>query len=501
MKVNWKRILIVLVIVFIFGIIVSGAAFLYLVSKQHEKGTPVMDIVRIMISKPGQIAFKDKDSLKILVMGLDYNYNERGIHYTKDARSDTIFVVRVDREGKELNMLSIPRDSRVELADGYGYDKVNAAYSLGGVELAKKTIGNFLETDIDHYVIIRSYAMKDLVDAIGGVAVDVEKDMDYDDNWGHLHVHLKKGIQRLNGEQAVGYCRFRHDPEGDRGRIRRQQQFIAALIKELKKPSNLVNADKISRAFKKMLETDMSVLDLMDLAKVYKNFKMDRITKGVIDGDDENIGGASYIIPDDNKKKMLVQRLLEGREVLDPADIKIQVLNGSGTQGAAAQAAEILKQKGYNVVDVGNAPTQDCEFTEIVDYNNRPNMALSIMDIIGKTQLSRDDSGINETLDFTIIIGKDWHGPPSESSLPAPEVTSAQKTNEETPAEKPLVEETTEVQTDEPAPGAEETPAAPAASDEKTDTPPDENIINLEDMNFEKVKEDGTRGTNIPGNN
>ncbi|MCD6310404.1 MAG: LCP family protein [Candidatus Eremiobacteraeota bacterium] len=427
MRYNWKRIIICLVILFIIGVIAIGIGFIYSTGK--EKQAAFIDIVR-MVVKPGKIAFKGKDSLKILVLGLDYNYTEKGIPYTKGSRSDTVFVVRVDSEGKNLNILSIPRDVRVKLADGYGYDdhdRINAAYSLGGLPLAMATVEKFLETDIDHYVIIRSYSLKDLVDAIGGVAVDVEKDMDYDDNWGHFHVHLKKGPQILNGEQAVGYCRFRNDAEGDRGRIRRQQQFITALVKDLKKPSNLVKVDKIARAFKKLIETDMSVFQLIDLAKVYRDFNLKNISTGVIDGTDDIVSETSVIIPDEKRKDFLVQHLLEGKAELDPEKIKIQVLNGCGIDGIAAQMADLLKQHGFKVIDVGNAMNFDYELTEIIDYNSRPQMAMTIMDIIGKAQLLRDNSGLNEELDFTIIIGRDWQQPASSPS-PIPEESPGEET-------------------------------------------------------------------------
>src|SRR4029079_567203 len=100
-----------------------------------------------------------------------------------------------------------------------------------------ETVDQFLGIRIDYYVLVKLGAMQQFVDKIGGVPVDVEKDMDYEDRWGHLFIHLKKGLQTLNGQQMEGYMRFRHDAESDYGRMRRQQPDLRAGLHPLTAPS------------------------------------------------------------------------------------------------------------------------------------------------------------------------------------------------------------------------------------------------------------------------
>ena len=217
--------------------LVGGAALVggifyteYVVKPVAESGGADYRPLQVLkAEETGERVFGNTDRLNVLLLGIDYNHDDKGIIYTKGARSDTMMVVSLSRDAKFLNVVSIPRDTRVYIGEGYGYEKINSAYSYGGVEQAKKTASEFLGVPIQHHVVVKVSGAKDLIDALGGLAIDVEKDMDWDDNWGNLHIHLKKGPQLLNGEQAVGYARFRMDEEGDRGRIRRQQQVIRVL--------------------------------------------------------------------------------------------------------------------------------------------------------------------------------------------------------------------------------------------------------------------------------
>src|SRR5262249_29650436 len=148
---------------------------------------------------------------------LDRNWTRQDMPFTKGSRTDTIIAVSLDLTNRKAYALSVPRDLRVEIPD-HGTSRINDAYRFGGIPLTLETIQNFLDVSFDYYAIIKLGAVHRLVDAVGGLDVNVEKEMDYDDNWGHLHVHLKIGKQHLDGEAVEGYARFRHDNEGDFGR-------------------------------------------------------------------------------------------------------------------------------------------------------------------------------------------------------------------------------------------------------------------------------------------
>jgi LCP family protein required for cell wall assembly len=437
------------------------------IDNQKPKGQRLSDnIGDIMtsISNPGEVAFKDKDDLVILCAGLDISRDEKGIMHHKGSRTDTIFLLHVDKNGKRLGMLSTPRDTWVKISEKYGYDKINSAYSLGfldeygksgnnyekgkagGIRQARQTIENFLGVKIDYYVLIKIEAASELVDALGGLDIDVEKDMDYDDNWGNLHIHLKKGRQRLNGEQAVGYARFRHDEEGDWGRIRRQQQVMNALIREIKNPDNIMKIDKIADVIKRNTESDMSLPTMIDIANVYRSFDRDNMVKGTITGtDDVTAGGAMIIVPDEAEKDRLVSRVIKDPAVLKPTQIAIQILNGSGAQGLAAAVADILKSKGYNVVDVGNLEDSKKEIPEttVTDYYGNETALTTIEDGIGKKvgKVVRKTGKSDQKFDFTIVLGRDFPTPTPHNSaspdrsptLPILEPTDTPK--EESPAQ------------------------------------------------------------------
>jgi polyisoprenyl-teichoic acid--peptidoglycan teichoic acid transferase len=405
-----KRIIIFCAIVFSSAMVIllGGFAYIYYITPPDSHGT-IVDSIRFMV-EPGKTAFQGKDRMIILCLGVDNNYTEKDILYTKGARTDTIFLLSIDSKAEAVNMLSIPRDTMVKISEKDGRDKINAAYAYGGVELAKKCIGDWLGVEIDHYAILKVKSTVNMVNALGGIEIDVLKDMDYDDNWGHLHVHLKKGPQLLNGEQAVGYARFRHDEESDWGRIRRQQQVLNALIKELKKPSNLVRMEKIVKIIHEGVETDLTTAQMLDLARLYKDFDKGAMKTGVIKGDDSvTASGMSCIEPYEDEKVAMVKRLLLRDTSLPPSEVKVGVLNGSGTEGQAIELADILSKRGYKVIRVANADRKDYASTQIIDNLNDPKLINSFEEFIGPMEYVNNQDGTKENgEDITIIIGDNW---------------------------------------------------------------------------------------------
>ena len=160
-----------------------------------------------------------KDKATIMIMGVDERSDDVG-------RSDTLMVATIDPQKNEASLLSIPRDTRVAIPKN-GYDKINAAYAYGGEKLTQRTVEDFLGIRMDHYVIINTHAFQKIIDAIGGIDIDVEKRMYYEDPWdddGGLVIDLRPGRQHMDGKTAVTYVRYR-DEEGDIGRVKRQQKF------------------------------------------------------------------------------------------------------------------------------------------------------------------------------------------------------------------------------------------------------------------------------------
>ena len=173
----------------------------------------------------------------ILILGVDSN-GPNTLPFS-GVRSDTMIILNIDTRGKSVNAISIPRDSKVYLADEHGVQKINAAYALGGIELTKRTIEETLGIRIHNYIIINSEGVRKLIDTIGGVPIHIDQNMHYNDYSAKLHINFTKGDYILNGEQAEAYLRFRKDNLGDIGRVHRQQKFIKALIEQIKAPETL----------------------------------------------------------------------------------------------------------------------------------------------------------------------------------------------------------------------------------------------------------------------
>ena len=233
-----------------------------------------------------------KDKTTVMVMGVDERKDDVG-------RSDTLMVTAVDPKKKSASLLSIPRDTRVHIP-GYGYDKINVAYSLGGHKLTQDTVEEFLDTPMEHYVLVKVPAFKRIIDAIGGVDIDVEKRMYYVDEWdddGGLVIDLYPGRQHMDGKTAITYVRYR-DEEGDIGRVERQQKFMKAVMDQIMSPSILPRLPDVIREVMSSVETDLSFRQILELAGALKEAQSNGLKTKMVSGRPLYIDEISYWIPD-----------------------------------------------------------------------------------------------------------------------------------------------------------------------------------------------------------
>ncbi|MGB9682839.1 MAG: LCP family protein [bacterium] len=208
-----------------------------------------------------QKMFYGPPAFNIVLLGKDYDYDNTG-RRLETGRTDTIIVFHIDCNAKRIVGISIPRDTLVDIPN-YGENKINAAYHIGGVPLALDIIKTLLGVDINYYAVIDPESFRRIVDIIGGVDIYVEKDMKYRDSWAKLNINLKKGQQKLNGEEAEGYIRFRHDAMGDLGRIERQQKFFYALVGEVLKPNNIIKLPTIVQEASKYIQTNIPPAEIV----------------------------------------------------------------------------------------------------------------------------------------------------------------------------------------------------------------------------------------------
>ncbi|GAB4272279.1 MAG: hypothetical protein Kow0029_10790 [Candidatus Rifleibacteriota bacterium] len=225
-------------------------------------------------------------NINILVMGVD---SVEGTH-----RADTIFVLGVNPSKSRISMVSIPRDTRV-IINGKAR-KINEILPRYGEMVLRSLIEDLMQIQISRYVKVDFQGFINIIDIMGGIEIDIEKNMDYDDNWGKLHIHFAKGLNKLDGKQSLNYVRFRADANADLGRIKRQQKFIKILLEKAMTPGVFVKLPQIvSEAFKHV-ETDFTIQEIFAILQGFSDSKVEFKTAS-LPGEARYIDKISYFLP------------------------------------------------------------------------------------------------------------------------------------------------------------------------------------------------------------
>ncbi|MBE6104915.1 LCP family protein [Anaerovibrio lipolyticus] len=246
-----------------------------------------------------------KDKIIVMIMGVDEREGDVG-------RSDTLMIATLDPKKKKAALLSIPRDTRVKIR-GHGFDKINAAYAYGGHALTQDTVEDLIGVHMEHHILINIKSFKKIIDAIGGVDINVEKRMYYEDVWdddGGLLIDLQPGLQHMDGDTAITYVRYR-DEEGDIGRIRRQQKFMQAVMDKITSPSIIPRIPSIIKEVVGSVQTDLSVKQLIEFATSLKDAQKSGLQAEMLPGKPMYIDGVSYWIPDLGRLRTTVANTLD----------------------------------------------------------------------------------------------------------------------------------------------------------------------------------------------
>jgi polyisoprenyl-teichoic acid--peptidoglycan teichoic acid transferase len=235
-----------------------------------------------------------KDPISILFLGIE-NYSTGG----KGGRTDSMILATFNPKEETVKTMSIPRDTYVEIPGYTEKTKINHAYSYGGLQLTVDTVENFLNVPIDYYVTVDFKGFKNIVDAVGGIDVEVPFDFwEYTDTSPRKKLYFEKGPMHLNGQEALAYSRMRkRDPRGDFGREERQQQVIKAILAEFKSPGTLVKMDDYAKVFSDNISTNMKISGGLSLAKHLPNLNDKSFETLKIEGDDDTINGIYYYVP------------------------------------------------------------------------------------------------------------------------------------------------------------------------------------------------------------
>lgn len=373
------------------------------------------------------------DRVNILLLGTDKRASETG-----PSRTDTMIVASIDPQSKTAAMLSIPRDLWVAIP-GYSENRINVAhfvgerdnYPGGGPALAKKTVQYTLGVPIHYYVRINFEGFERIIDAIGGITIDVKEaihDTKYpDENYGYMTVDIPAGVQKMDGKTALQYARARHG-SSDFNRARRQQEVLKAIRdKVLSLNIPLTRIPEILKLVGDSVQTDLSLNEMYALAKVGRELSPD-IQSAVIDEylttPQTTPDGASVLIPNRTGIREMVNTLfgspsptaspaLSEKEKIAREAAKLEVQNGTLTVGLALRTTEYLKSVGYNVVSYSNADRSDYAMTVIVDYSGKTSTVNALVQLFNvSAENVRQSTGLQSDVDVRVILGRDYAAAP-----------------------------------------------------------------------------------------
>lgn len=252
------------------------------------------------------------DGMTVLMMGVDEREKN-------DApRTDSMILAHINNKENRIALLSIPRDTKVRIP-GYGVNKINVANVLGGPQLAKEIVSDITGVKVDYYVTTNFNGFQGIVDALDGVTVEVDKNMSHSERayGGAYNFSLQKGVQRLNGEQALGFVRYRNDALGDITRTQRQLKLLTAIGEEAMQPSVVTKLPKLVPEIYKNVDTDMGLKQMLTVAKAAKNIENVQLVSQTLPGWFLDENGASYWYVEPSKAKEVANALFKDGKVVD----------------------------------------------------------------------------------------------------------------------------------------------------------------------------------------
>lgn len=412
------KILLVIVIILVLAVVALAGTYFFINWQKDVQDKESGDkniIERLVVPEK-----KEEPVVTCLFLGVNGNL------------TDFIMLGQYNPNTREIALLSIPRDTNIgnNSVDG----KINSAYSSRGMDKLKKQVTEITGIEIDYHVLFKTKILRQVVDKIGGVTVDVPINMNYDDPYQNLYIHLKKGTQKLTGSQAEQFCRFRKNndgsgyPGGDVERTKAQQKFIKAFIAELLKVDNV---SKIPDLINIVLEGTKTNVTL-DVAKEYIDdviaLKTDRITTNTLPGS-ARMGQSplgymtSYYYYDAEKTKTMVDEMFHsssitsgettvsvtssnvvGKDESGELTVRVELLNAGTTSNVINNLVDKLRKENFYVVKIGNYDTSKKEASRIIDYGaTSEDLLHDLMLVTGitKTETSSEESSVA----YTIIVG------------------------------------------------------------------------------------------------
>lgn len=418
---TWQKILIIIILV----LAIAGGWFAY---KTYKNGGGVSGMLATVVGHDENTK-KNLGEFKILLLGI--STDQTGVDLT-----DTIIVASYNPNTQKATLLSIPRDTYIGKtpSKASAYEKINSLYNRKHrPDETLEAVNKITGLDIEYYAVVKTEALIELVNAIGGVTFNVPMNMYYNDPTQDLKINLKKGEQLLDGDKAEQLVRFRHNDDGttypeeygdnDSGRMRTQREFIMATIKQTAKPGNIFKLGQILEIAEKNIITNIDFNVAKDYLPYIVEFSTENMLTATLPGENtnKNINSTWIFIHNKKETQELVQELFYDRDIqenqtengeeettntISKADIKIEVLNGSGNATNLQNAIKELEGAGYKVARTGT--TNTTTKTTIVNKTDiKDNILKNMKEILGTGTISSSQID-NSKVDVTIIIGKDY---------------------------------------------------------------------------------------------
>ena len=387
---------------------------------------------------------KNLSEIKVLILGVSTDLDSQ--------LTDTIMVASYNPNTQKANLLSIPRDSYTgkNTAKATASLKINALYNIEKTpEKTLKAVNEITGLDIKYYVVVKTEALIQLVDAIGGVEFNVPIDMKYDDPTQDLHIDLKAGTQKLDGEKAEQVLRFRHsNPDkitgqmstypseygnDDFGRMRTQRDFISALLKQTLKPGNIFKLGEILEIAHKNVETNLELSYIKDYIPYAVEFNTDNLQTATLPGttpDMKDTNNVSIFVINKKLSTELIQSMfyvdsteeteyntitnslnttsnsISSTTTVKDDELKIELINGSGNTSKLEEAKTKLEEAGFTVKKTGKTST--ISKTVITNKKNATDEQLkNIKQVLNAGSISTNKQASSQ-VDVTIVIGEDF---------------------------------------------------------------------------------------------
>lgn len=433
-KKTWKKVLIVILLILI--MIIGWFAY-----RTYKNGGGLSGMLATVVGHDENTK-KNLKEIKVLVLGVSTDLDSE--------LTDTIMVASYNPNTQKANLLSIPRDTFTGKYKNKATasQKINALYNINkNPQKTLDAVNEITGLDIQYYVLVRTEALIKLVDAIGGVEFNVPIDMKYDDPTQDLHIDLKAGVQKLNGDKAEQLLRWRHSNSkngimttypseygnDDFGRMRTQRDFIVETLKQTLKPGNIFKIGEILEIAHKNVETNLELSYIKDYVPYAVEFNTENMTTATLPGttpDMKETNNVSVFIVDKKESEKLIQSMFfsdvaenesdntnttsnstsssntVSTNSKDSSKITIELLNGSGDKTKLEEAKKVLEDAGYDVKKTGSITS----ISKTIITNKKDLSDTDLKDIketLGAGNISTNKSSTS-LVDVSIVIGKDF---------------------------------------------------------------------------------------------